>query len=275
VDIRSTRGDVLHAVWHGTDSAPPRRFALFLSGWTGCGLGPHNVFVTMARRLASEGVGCLRIDFGGRGDSEGDPAAASIAGMADDARSALAWLRDRQGASQGDLAIVAICSGCKVAIGAAAAEADVRSLCLWSPEPMGSLRPSTTNRRKTRAALRTYFLKLLRPETWRKLLSGRVRGGMVRKALLAHETRAEDEATQEDAVLTRFRDYRGRVFAVFGEGDPEAAGSEAAYGTFCARHGIPWERHVIPREGHSFYRAEWADELVAATAARLLDPARS
>lgn len=268
VRFPSPRGTALHGVWHCRDSATPRARALFLSGWAGCRLGPHNVFVTLARRLAEEGVACLRFDFGGRGDSEGDPSATSIASMADDARAALAWLRG-QGPDSAPLAVVAICSGCKVAISVAAKEPDIRQLCLWSPEPMGSLRPAATNRRKARATLRAYAVKLLRPETWRKLLTGRVRGAMVGKALLRQETRSADEATREDAVLAQFRGYRGRVFAVFGGGDPEAVGSEAAYAAFFARHGIPCERRTIPRAGHSFYRAEWAEELMAATAQAL------
>jgi pimeloyl-ACP methyl ester carboxylesterase len=222
----------------------------------------------LARRLAADGAACLRLDFGGRGDSAGDPSAASIASMTEDARAALAWMRG-QGPDTAPLAIVAICSGSKVAIGTAAEEPDVRTLCLWSPEPMGSLRPSETNRRKTRAALRTYLVKLLRPETWRKLLTGRVRGGMVGKALLRHETRSADEARREDAVLVRFRGYRGQTLAVFGGGDPEAAGSAVAYDAFAAQHGIPWEPYTIPRAGHSFYRADWAEALVERTRRRL------
>ena len=54
---------------------------VFLHGWSGCRLGPHRMFVTCARRLCATGVPCLRFDFGGRGDSEGEWDTADIAQM--------------------------------------------------------------------------------------------------------------------------------------------------------------------------------------------------
>lgn len=264
--ISSPRGTALPAVWHAPGREPPRWRALCLPGWSGCRLGPHNVFVELARRASREGVETLRLDVGGRGDSLEDPPVASIRSMTRDACAALAALRDRDPPGV-PLALVAICSGCKVAIGVAAEDPAIPLLVLWSPEPMGSLRPAATNRRKTRAMLRLYLLKLGRADTWRKLLRGRVRGAMVGKALLGHETRGADEAEAEDAVLERFRAFRGRVVCVFGGGDPEAAGSEAAYRRFFARHGIPCACHTIPRAGHSFYGAAWADALLDRTLA--------
>lgn len=266
VAFPSVRGTRLQAVWQGPDPAAPPvgRKALFLSGWSGCRLGPHNVFVELARELARDGVASLRLDFGGRGDSAGDPREALIASMVEDARTALAWMRG-QDPVDAPMSILAICSGCKVAIAAAAADGGIPSLVLWSPEPMGSLRPQDTNRRKFRATLRTYAAKLGRVETWRKLLRGQVRGAMVGKALLRPETRGADEARREDAVLADFRSYRGRVLCVHGGGDPETPGAEAAYEGFFRRNGIPCQRHTIPRAGHSFYRTEWSEELRAVT----------
>jgi dienelactone hydrolase len=206
------------------------------------------------------------MDFGGRGDSFGDPEKTTIASMTEEAKAALAWMRGRSGGgAHVPTVIVAICSGCKVAIGAAAEVEGLRGLCLWSPEPMGALRPRSTNRRKTLAMLRVYARKLLRPETWRKIFGGRVRGAMVGKALMRHETRGDDEARREDDVLAKFQAYDGEILAVFGSGDPEAAGSEKVYAEYCRRYDISLERHVIVRAGHSFYRAEWADELLGMT----------
>ncbi len=270
VAVPTPQGQTLRAVWHCPDSAPKLQ-VLCLSGWSGCRLGPHNVFVSLARRLVAQGVATLRLDFGGRGESPGDPSLSTIAGMAEDARAAVAWLRDRGSPSKTPLAIVAICSGCKVAITVASEDPGISRMVLWSPEPMGSLRPSGTNRRKSLAILRTYLLKLLRRETWRKMLRGGVQGRMVGKALLRQETRGGDEARSEEDILARFRRYGGGLYAVFGGGDPEAAGSEAAYAAFCARHGISLERHRIAKAGHSFYRSDWAAELLEKTS-RWLGP---
>jgi hypothetical protein len=130
---------------------------------------------------------------------------------------------------------------------------------------MGSLRAAGTNRRKTGHALRAYARKLLRFETWRKLLRGQVRTDMVRKALVQHETRSAAEAAHEDVVLRSFRSYRGRMLFTFGGSDPDTPGSSAAYRSFCTRHGIAHNCHIVPHAGHSYYAAEWEREVLEAT----------
>jgi len=263
VTLESVRGTPLQAVW--LQPAPaPRLKVLFLAGWSGCRLGPHNVFVELARRLEREGIASLRLDYGGRGDSLGDAAATTIQSMAEDARTALQWMR-LQDDPEVPCALVAICSGCKVAVSVASEEPDLRLLALWSPEPMGALRPSDTNRRKSRSMLHAYVIKALRRETWSKLLRGGIQGRMVGRALLRHETRGLGEARIEDAVLAKFPSFQGRILCVFGEGDPEAKGSETAYSAYFRQHGISCDRRWIARAGHSFYRSDWADALMAQT----------
>jgi len=157
--------------------------------------------------------------------------------------------------------VVAICSGCKVAVTLAAENQDLARLLLWSPESMGSLRSATTGWLKTRSALTTYARKLTRPETWKKLLSGKVQAGLVSKALVKHETRSAEEAAQEDATLKRFRTFRNPMLLVFGGSDPDAPGSSRAYARFCRTHAIPQSTHTVPHAGHSYYRATWTREL--------------
>jgi alpha/beta superfamily hydrolase len=255
----------LRGVLHTAESAPAGRI-LFLPGWSGDRTGPHRMFVHAARRLSAQGFTCLRIDYRGRGDS--DDAAATIASMTADAAAALDWLRTAAPAG-GPLLLAAICSGCKVAIGVAAQTPDVARLVLWSPESMGSLRAAATGWRKRLAALRTYGRKLLRPETWRKLLRGQVRSGMVLSALAPSEVRSAEEARAEDRTLAAFRSFRGPILAVFGGSDPDAPGSAAAYERFCAAHGIPLTRHTVPHAGHSYYGRAWEDEVLRTTAAWL------
>jgi alpha/beta superfamily hydrolase len=261
---------VLHVPGTPATARPARRL-LFLAGWSGDRTGPHRMFVQAARQLAADGHACLRIDYGGRGDSDGAVADATIASMTADAQAAMDWLRATV-PDGGPLTLVAICSGCKVAITTATTAPDVAELVLWSAESMGSLRASATNRRKTAHALQAYARKLLRPETWRKLLRGQVRTDMVRKALVQHETRSAEEARQEDGVLRSFRAYAGRILFTFGGSDPDAPGSSAAYQAFCARYGIAHTCHTVPHAGHSYYGAEWQRDVIEATA-RFLSPA--
>jgi alpha/beta superfamily hydrolase len=244
----------------------PRAGTLFLHGWSGDRTGPHRLFTCFARQLAAQGDLCLRPDFIGRGLSDGTASQASIAGMADAARATLAELRARLPAGA-PIRVVAICSGCKVAITLAAHEPGIDRLVLWSAESMGDLRSAATGIRKTGAMLLTYARKLTRPETWRKILRGKVQTSMVAKALVKQETRSAAEAAWENDVLKRFRTFRRPILFVFGGSDPDAPGSRAAYERYCRTHGIPHMTHLIAHAGHSYYGETWTRELFEQTSA--------
>jgi alpha/beta superfamily hydrolase len=239
---------------------PPRAGALFLHGWSGDRTGPHRLFTRFARQLARQGYLCLRPDFTGRGLSGGAASDASISGMSANAQAALLALRQRlpPGAP---VVVIAICSGCKVAITLAAADRDIARLVLWSAESMGDLRSAATGLRKTLNLLGTYARKLSRPETWKKLLSGKVQTGMVTKALVKQETRSAAEAARENDVLKQFRKFRNPLLFVFGGSDPDASGSSRAYARYCRRHDIPQLSHTVAHAGHSYYGEAWTREL--------------
>ena len=238
-----------------------RRTVLFLGGWSGDRQGPHRLFLLYARHLAGQGTASLRMDYRGRGESDGRHNDAGIATMADDAERAVGWLRS-EGLLPCGLDVIAICSGCKVAI-TLATRVDVRHLDLLSAEAMGSLRAKGTNAAKTASALRSYIRKLFRKETWRKIFRGEVRTDMVGKALAHHETRSAEEAKAEDAVLARFRSYRGTILFVYGGSDPDAPGARAGYERFCRRHSISATFDVVPNAGHSYYALDWTDKVFA------------
>jgi pimeloyl-ACP methyl ester carboxylesterase len=234
-----------------------KRTVLFLHGWSGDRQGPHRMFVDFARRLAADGVASLRIDFRGRGESDGEDA--TIASMTDDAEAACNWLKS-EGLQKGGLEVAAICSGTKVAI-ALATRFPPERLVLLSAEAMGSLRAKDAGAAKTLHALRAYARKLLRRETWRKIFKGEVRTDMVGKALVRHETRSAEEAVWEDKVLARFAAFGGELRFIFGGSDPAAAATRAAYGRFCARHGLNASFATVESAGHSYYALDWTDEV--------------
>ena len=244
-----------------TPAAAPRGGVLFLHGWSGDRTGPHRLFTRFGRRLAERGFLCLRPDFIGRGLSDGEASAASIGRMAESAQAALDALRQRlpPGAP---VAVVAICSGCKVAIALASKNRDIARLLLWSAESMGSLRSSATGLRKTFSALSAYAHKLARPETWKKILTGKVQAGLVTQALVKHEARSAEEAVWEDGVLKQFRACRSPVLFVFGGSDPDAPGSSRAYAGYCRKHAVPHTAHTVARAGHSYYGEDWTRELL-------------
>ena len=244
-----------------TPEGNPCAGVLFLHGWSGDRTGPHRLFVRFARRLAQDGFLCFRPDFYGRGLSDGEAADASIARMTENAQSALDALKQRLPPNT-PLVVVAICSGCKVALSLAAKRQDISKLVLWSAESMGSLRSSATGLRKTLNALSSYARKLLRPETWKKIISGKVQTRLVTQALVKHETRTAEEARSEDAALKLFRSFRNPILFVFGGSDPDATGSSRAYAAYCRANKIPFIAHTVAHAGHSYYGEEWTRELL-------------
>ncbi|MEI8243863.1 MAG: alpha/beta fold hydrolase [bacterium] len=263
----------IRGVLHLPATDRPRGRIVFLHGWSGDRTGPHRMFVHAARRLARLGFTCLRFDYRGRGDSDAAASgSASIDTMTSDARAAIAWLRT-EAPHAGPITLLAICSGCKIAIHAAAAEPDIARLALWSAEAMGSLRGGTAGLPRRLALLRTYARKLLQRETWGKLLRGQVRTGMVGRALVQAEVRTPAEARAEDETLRVFRAFRGSILFVFGGSDPDTPGSSRAYTAYCRTASMPHICHVIPHAGHSYYGMDWEQEVLRVTEAWLEEPA--
>lgn len=256
-------GCVLHGIMHEPEAAATGPLVIFLHGWAGSRIGPHAMFVHMARLLTDRGCTCLRFDFRGRGDSGGISSQASIRSMIDDARAALnAAVSQCPGRK---LVLLAICSGCKVAIGTAARDSRVDGLALWSPEPMGPMRDPASKHRKSTGALRAYARKLLRWETWRKLITFRVNLRLVKKAVASGEVAGHDEIRDETEWLEQFRAFRGRVLLIHGTNDPETSTAKPGYVQLCTRAGIPHEVHEIAGANHSFYGLSWEREVMDLT----------
>lgn len=257
--------EVVHGILHEPDptAAGTGPLVVFLHGWAGSRIGPHRMFVHMARRLAARGCVCLRFDFRGRGDSEGSTTGATIRSMIEDTKAAVDFAATRHPGHP--IVLLAICSGCKVAIGAAVADARVGGLALWSPEPMGPMRDKASKQRKSTSALRAYGRKLLRWETWRKLITFRVNVRLVKKAVSAQEVAGRGEIEDETRWLNHLRGYKGRMLCLHGTNDPETATAKAGYTALCSGSGILHEVHEIAGANHSFYGLDWEREVMEIT----------
>ncbi len=233
---------------------------VFLHGWPGNRIGPHRMFVTLARRLSALGFHCLRVDFRGRGDSDGRAEEASIRTMIADTASAVDFLAARPQVKR--IYLLGICSGGKVAIGTASSDPRIRGLVLWSAEAMGSLHSRAASTHKSMSALRIYLKKLTAIETWKKIITLRVNTRMVRKAIVTDEKPRDAEIAQESALLDRFKSFKGELLFIYGGNDPDTKFAAEAYTQFCARHGIRNEFHEIPEANHSFYSLEWERDVL-------------
>jgi pimeloyl-ACP methyl ester carboxylesterase len=256
------QGQTLLGVLSTPDPGSPRRNAalVFLHGWAGYRIGPHQMFTKLARRGCALGFPSLTFDFRGRGDSEGEAAAASIATMVGDAQAAAAVLRET-GVER--LALIGVCSGGEVALGAGALIPQADAMVLWSVPQVAADR-SHADRAKRLSIFRTYAAKLFRRETWAKLVSGGLNFTMIGRALRGGGKGAGEESAPEDREIDfrrRFLEFRGDILFLYGRNDPTTPDCVAHYEALSRQAGRRFVCHVIEGANHSFYSLAWEQEV--------------
>ena len=242
---------------------------ILLPGWGGTRYGPQRILWQAARALAARGLATLRLDFSGRGDSTGNPDA-TLDGMIADVTAAARWLAGR-GVTR--IHLVGLCSGGNVALGAAALIPQVGDVVCWSLLPFMEHKAKAARQGTPRGALlRQFVKKLLRAETWKKLLRGEanVRGAVQTLAKDKEGDTAERERkTSARDILAELAVFHGRLHLIYGGADPEAAGSRAFFEDWRRRRNLPGDTRLIPGAPHNFYTAHWTREVIEQTAAWL------
>lgn len=235
---------------------------VFLHGWAGYRIGPHQMFTKMARRAEKLGFCSLRFDFRGRGDSEGDTEAATLSTMISDALAACAFLRESTDVAE--IALIGDCSGSEVAIGAGPLDPTIRAMILWSaPIVAGDRRSLEAAKRKH--ILITYLRKLLYRETWQKLFGRRLQLGQIWRVLRSGGKGAGETGSPEDAAIDwerRFMDFAGPRLFIYGGNDPTTPECVEHYRALCERAGKPYEIHIVPGANHAFYSLAWENEVI-------------
>lgn len=236
------------------------RGVIFLGGWAGTRVGPHQIFVKLTRQLSARGIAGLRFDFRGRGDSEGETGSAELGTMLKDVIAAVQWMVQRTQVTK--LTLLGICSGSQVAMGACQAHPAIDSLILWStpsvPEAVGQ---RGSARRRRLFVLREYAGKLFRTQTWRKLFTLRLRPKTIGRVIWS-ESPPPTATGVEQHCLDQFRQFEGRTLFVHGTNDPETKPALAQYLPICEQRGTPHQVHLVRGANHSFYSVAWEEEVL-------------
>ena len=266
VCFSNARGEQLVGVFH-EPIQPARGAILMFHGWSGTRTGPHQMLTRAARRFVDEGYACLRFDFAGRGDSDGDTELATLATMREDSHAALELLKSR---IDGPIWMLGLCSGCEIAV--AAADDSFAGALLWSAPVFAAL-PSGARQSKKRAEnLKRYARKLLNPATYLKVLRGEVDKGAVAKAMAGQGGAAHKnvESNQSGSLPPGFRRARLEawkrfdkpILQVYGSADPIVDEARNWY----REHSFQApEVLVIEGANHSFYGLEWERDVIEKT----------
>jgi dipeptidyl aminopeptidase/acylaminoacyl peptidase len=102
-------------------------------GFTGNKQESHRLFVKVARMLAAAGQVCLRIDFRGSGDSEGDFSQMTPSGELLDAVNALKFLRGRPEVNPKRIGVLGMSMGGMITSLLLEKDKGIKTAVLWSP----------------------------------------------------------------------------------------------------------------------------------------------
>ena len=210
-----------------SDSTAKRPAIILLGAGLVHHVGPHRLYVKLARRLASEGFVVLRFDFSGIGDSgapRDDQSLDEIAVV--ETREAMDWLHDTRNVHR--FVLMAICSGAGFSFRTACADPRVVGISLINAA--GHRWGTSDERRRT---LARHYVRMLgapsfRRNNWRKLVTLEFDyRGMLRAAALQFRQRLTSRsapppppAAQSIALAFNALVARGvRVLIVYSEGD--------------------------------------------------------
>lgn len=249
---------------------------VFLHGWSGYRIGPHQMFVKHARRLSQQGYHCLRFDFRGRGFSSGDRDDTTDQTMRDDLQTVLDAVR-RDYAPR-HLVLLGICSGARLALSYVKQGPTPidHVIALSFPAPPGPPQVQLEAKR-TGAMLGAYWRKLFQSNTWAKLGAGQLNTGLIlrnlgqpvrnlhlalKRLLVGSRTPAPARSNGKAPGPARpFAGFGGEVLLIHGEKDPETGIATARLNAFFERYRVAHQCVIIRGANHSFYSLAWENEI--------------
>lgn len=238
-------GGYVSGVLHLPVGAPaPVPAVLMCHGFTGDRQENHRLFITMSRRLAKAGIGSLRIDFRGSGESSGEFSDMTILTEVEDALAALDLLRSESRVDPGRLGILGLSMGGCVAAMTAGQAPDLKAAALWAAvahpyeQFMGVARQTSVE-----------------PAPLVDWAGWPIGAGFAR-------------ALPECRPLEDICRYSRPVLLIHGTDDPTVKPSASAdYSAALKAASIPHKHVTVDGAGHTFNSLPWTEQVVTETLA--------
>ncbi|UTY56964.1 hydrolase 1, exosortase A system-associated [Massilia sp. erpn] len=266
-------------------SRPARRGVLIVVGGPQYRAGSHRQFTLLARALAAQGIPAMRFDYRGMGDSSG--AARNFEEVDADLRTAIDQFIAACPGLQ-EVVLWGLCDAASAAMFYARQDHRVCGMVLLNPW-------ARSTEGLAKATLKHYYRdRLLQPELWRKIFSGRFNLGAALRSfaglLGAAYARRPAAAAAADAaghgveqagtpalevpglhqrMLEGLQGFSGKVLFIFSGADLTAQefldmvkASRQWQGLLAAPRVT---RHTLAPADHTFSRREWRDQVAGWT----------
>ncbi len=233
-------------------------------------IGPHRLYVTLARQWAGLGLATFRLDLSGIGDSQADPTSEENLyyppGLERDVQEAISAIEASRPITR--FVLAGICSGAFTSLHMASRDPRVTGAILINLDARGDREAAQTH-----ANIEYYRRAALRLSSWKKLLIGRVAWPAIGKALFSMIRRMTVGAahglfpgrpgllsgsSQLAADFTRMADRVVDVLLVYSKNDPQLAQLKSECGEELAILTNRLGLRIVVVEGadHTFTRAQ-------------------
>jgi pimeloyl-ACP methyl ester carboxylesterase len=133
------QGKNMMGMLHIPQTAGAGSWVVTVHGFADTKVEHHRMFVKIARRLAKNGIGVLRIDLVGSGDSEGDFEDMTVSGEISQTLAVIDWLRGQPELKVSKVGLLGFSLGGLIASYVAVRAEGVKTLALWAPVSDGVL----------------------------------------------------------------------------------------------------------------------------------------
>ena len=248
---------------------------IFLHGSAGYRIGPHQLFIKMARFLTQHGYACLRFDFRGKGYSEGARENTSYRSMLSDLDTVIQSVNSMYEPTH--IILIGICSGARTALSYIKnGKQTVHSLIELSSPLLWQTNEVSTATSRTKGMITDYARKAMNPDNWKRLFAGEVNYNMIGR--IVKNTLANHWFSIKNSVCVKkgkklpgkapdekpFPNFKGEVLLIHGEKDPEAGTAMEQIKSLLQKYQIGYQDMTVKNANHSFYSLKWENEIIDA-----------
>ena len=227
---------------------------IFVHAASGNRLGPHRMFIEMGDEFYNMGYAAMRFDFAGCGDSTGDGPMQSIEDDSSDLAMVCEFFRQHEALEK--IFLIGISRGGRLCFSAMKKyKIDLSGMVLLS----ASYLDNSIFVRLFANRIKQYFMKLIEPGGFQKLMSGAVNfKGILRTFAFCFQFKQKTESLESGSVFKT----RCPLLFIYGENDPITNNSKNHYSEICKKNKIDHKCVLIENANHSFFHYKWKEQLL-------------